>query len=229
MTAWFAKDSARKLRIWLRQRERLVTLLIAVALGLGGGTLVTVAALAQESPAQATNIGKITASAKAQATLDYAVPVNIMIPAINVQSVLTEVGKNPDGSVQVPAGASVDDAAWYRYSAAPGESGAAVIIGHVDTYKSGPSVFFNLGKLKPGNVIIVQRSDGITAVFTVQAVRVYQKTNFPSAQVYGPDGAGAELHLVTCSGDYVNGNYVDNTIVYATLTGSYSNLQLEQA
>lgn len=41
-----------------------------------------------------------------------------------------------------------------------GEIGPSVIIGHVDSAKDGPSVFFELGALKPGQRIDVNRAGG---------------------------------------------------------------------
>lgn len=45
--------------------------------------------------------------------------------------------------------------------------------GHVDT-RTGPAVFFRLGALTKGRTVEVERADGRTAVFTVDAVEVYE-------------------------------------------------------
>ena len=45
----------------------------------------------------------------------------------------------------------------------PGELGAAVIAGHVDSV-SGPGVFFRLNLLRPRNLILVRRADHSLAV-----------------------------------------------------------------
>ena len=42
---------------------------------------------------------------------------------------------------------------------APGETGPAVIAGHVDS-RSGPAVFYRLGDLRPGDDITVERTGG---------------------------------------------------------------------
>jgi sortase (surface protein transpeptidase) len=118
-------------------------------------------------------------------------------------------------------GADVDKASWLTTSATPGETGTAVIIGHVDTVKSGPSVFYNLGKLTSGDTVYVQREDGRTAIFTVQSAQTYNKVSFPSETVYGRTST-ATLRLITCAGewDQTLHQYSQNLVVYAALSGS---------
>ncbi|MEK8105858.1 class F sortase [Micromonospora sp. M12] len=109
-------------------------------------------------------------------------------------------------------------AGWYRHGVSPGETGNAVLVGHVDA-PSGPAVFFDLGRLRTGQQIHVTRADARDATFTVDDVRAYPKEHFPTALVYGPaDVAG--LRLITCGGrfDATTGNYVDNVVVFATRT-----------
>jgi len=92
-----------------------------------------------------------------------------------------------------------------------------VIIGHVDSYK-GPGVFFNLGDIRPGQVIDVTRADHSIAQFRVDAINSYSKNLFPTEAVYGPINY-AGLRLVTCGGtfDEKTKNYESNTVVFATL------------
>lgn len=154
-------------------------------------------------------------------SLARSLPVSVEIPAIGVNSSLLHLGLNPDGTIEVPSiTAGADEAAWYRYSATPGQMGASVIEGHVDTYH-GPAVFFRLGALRPGQYINVTLADGITAVFRVTGVRQYSKTNFPARTIYGSSGYAA-LHLITCGGafDYASGHYLSTTVVFASLTSS---------
>lgn len=152
--------------------------------------------------------------------LDFAQPTYLKIPSIGAQSELATVGKMPDGSIDVPKGAEVDQAAWYKNSPAPGEAGASIIEGHIDTVKSGPSVFFDLGKLQSKDKIYVTRDDGVTALFEVVAVRDYDKTSFPTSDVYTNSGRhDAELRLITCGGAFNadTHEYTQNTVVYAKL------------
>jgi sortase (surface protein transpeptidase) len=117
----------------------------------------------------------------------------------------------------VPTGPRYDEAAWYDGSAAPGAVGTAVILGHVDSVEDGPSVFYDLGRLRPGDEISVSRADGSVARFTVDGVRRYPKDEFPSLVVYGDTDYPA-LRLITCGGEFdqSTGHYEDNVVVFAS-------------
>lgn len=149
-------------------------------------------------------------------------PVGLSVPAIGVDASLIDLGRNPDGSIEVP---SLDDPdskpGWYENSPTPGTLGPAIILGHVDSRKFGPGVFFSLNQLKKGDSIDVSRKDGTVAIFTIDSVRSVQKSNFPTTEVYGNlDHAG--LRLITCGGEFDENarSYESNIIVFATLVGS---------
>lgn len=154
-------------------------------------------------------------------SLRRSLPVSIDIPAIGVNSKLLHLGVNSDGTIEVPSlQTSADEAAWYKYSATPGQIGTSVLEGHVDSYQ-GPAVFFRLGALRPGDTIDVTLADGVTAIFRVTGVREYLKSEFPAKAVYG--GADyAALRLITCGGvfDYTTDHYLSSTIVFASLVSS---------
>ena len=148
-------------------------------------------------------------------------PVSVNIPAIGVHSELLRLGVNPDGTIQVPSlFGRADEAAWYKYSVTPGQYGASVIEGHVDS-RHGPAVFFRLGALRPGNRVEVRLADGVTAVFRVTGVRQYAKSRFPARIIYGASRYAA-LHLITCGGafDFSTGHYLSSTVVFASLVSS---------
>jgi len=142
-------------------------------------------------------------------------PVSVRASVVGIDSVVSQVGLNKDGTIEVPT--SYDKAAWYRLGPTPGELGPAVIIGHVDSYK-GPGVFFNLGDIRPSQVIDITRTDHSVAHFRVDAIDSYPKDLFPTEAVYGPVNY-AGLRLITCGGafDEKTRNYENNTVVYATL------------
>ena len=149
------------------------------------------------------------------AVLGRSVPEQVSIPAIGVRARLLSVGLEADGSLPAPPADRPRSAAWYAQGAAPGERGPAVILGHVDTHK-GPAVFYDLGRLRPGDTIDVSRRDGSVAVFTVESIEEVRKDRFPTQKVYGPlDYAG--LRLITCGGrfDKAGKSYTHNIIAYA--------------
>jgi hypothetical protein len=145
------------------------------------------------------------------------VPLRLSIPAINVRTQLVRLGVNPDGTLQVPTDFSV--AGWYALGPSPGEPGAAVIVGHVDSTQ-GPAVFYRLGELAPGSLVHLTLADQAEVVFRVYAVREYPKTAFPTSLVYGAT-PGPELRLVTCGGqfDARTSHYLDNVVVFARYVG----------
>jgi sortase (surface protein transpeptidase) len=142
-------------------------------------------------------------------------PVSLTIPSIGVRTGLVHLGLTSSGVLQVPSSTTV--AGWYTGSARPGATGAAVIVGHIDS-KTGPGIFFRLRLLHAGSRVYVRRADGTLAVFQVTSVRSYPKSRFPTLTVYGPV-PDAELRLITCGGafDIATGHYLSNVIVYATL------------
>jgi len=148
-------------------------------------------------------------------------PVAVDIPSIGVRSPLHPLGMTAQRTLQVPSGERYDEAAWYQHSVTPGARGPAVILGHVDSRRHGPSVFFKLSELRRGDTIRIARADGRIAVFAVDAVRRYPKDQFPTRLVYG-DTRHAALRLITCGGafDRAAGHYVENVVVFASLIGS---------
>ena len=142
-------------------------------------------------------------------------PISLTIPAIGVRTGLVHLGLTSSGALQVPSTTTV--AGWYTGSARPGATGAAVIVGHIDSL-TGPGVFFRLRLLHPGSRVYIRRADGTLAVFEVTSVRSYPKSRFPTLAVYGPV-PDAELRLITCGGgfDVATGHYLSNLIAYATL------------
>ena len=148
-------------------------------------------------------------------TLQAPDPARIDIPAVGIATDLVPLGFNADGSMQVPK--RFAEAGWFADGPNPGETGPAVIAGHVDSTR-GPAVFYRLKDLQAGNDIVVTRVDGPIATFRVARVETYEKQAFPTTAVFGPT-PNAELRLVTCGGDFdwSKHSYKSNVVVYATL------------
>jgi sortase (surface protein transpeptidase) len=146
------------------------------------------------------------------------VPVSLRIPVIGVSVSLSQLGLNADKSPEVPT--RYQEPGWFKLGPAPGMTGSAVILGHVDD-KNGPAVFYKLGSLKAGDTVDVSLANGSVAHFAVKAVETYPKTRFPSQKVYGPHGDRA-LQLVTCGGtfDEASGHYLSNVVAYTSLVST---------
>jgi hypothetical protein len=142
-------------------------------------------------------------------------PVRIEIPAIGVAAAVIRLGLNRDGSMQVPADFGVTG--WFTGGPAPGETGPAVIAGHIDS-RTGPAVFYRLRELRAGDRIDVAHADGSSVHFAVDSVVQYPKQAFPTEAVFGP-APEPLLRLITCGGtfDRSRRSYRDNVVVTARL------------
>lgn len=141
-------------------------------------------------------------------------PVRLRIPAIGVDAGVGALGHNRDRTLEVPTDPAA--AGWFRPGPEPGEQGAAVVAGHVDSWQ-GPGVFFRLGELQPGAEVEIEREDGTVRTFRVDRVEQHPKDGFPTDAVYGVR-TGIELRLITCGGLFDRGvdSYEDNIIAFAT-------------
>ena len=227
--------------------------LLTLAAAIGGVTAIVLAVMAQQSAPTPplTGAGTISSSPSIPATPDgrathvptrgeatitpatqqpvepalaRSVPTMIEIPAIGVRSAVIPIGRTASGDLAVPQpGPNLDKAAWYKNSVTPGQVGPSVIEGHVDS-AFGPSVFFKLGALRPGDKIVVTRADQSVARFVVNGIRSYAThADFPRATVFGGDISEPTLRLITCSNfDDAIGHYLGNTVVFAHLSAIQS-------
>jgi len=160
-----------------------------------------------------------TGKSSSAPALPHSPPDRISIPSIHVNAPLMGLGLTPQGSLDVPPAAKKNLAGWYEAGTTPGERGTAIVAGHVDNAE-GPAVFYDLGALRKGSTIEVRRRDSRTAVFTVDAVEVYDARAFPDEKVYGA-ARRPELRVITCGGGYSKSTgYQGNVVVFAHLTGS---------
>jgi hypothetical protein len=61
---------------------------------------------------------------------------------------------------------------------------------------TGPAVLAGPGELKPGLLVEARRADDRNAVYTVDAVRTYEKAHCPDREVHGTRGR-PQLRLAT--------------------------------
>ncbi|MDH6216812.1 class F sortase [Streptomyces pseudovenezuelae] len=146
-------------------------------------------------------------------------PIRVTIPYIDVDAPVIGLGLDREHRLTAPPEGDADQVGWYVGGPSPGERGTAVLVGHLDTH-AGPAVFVGLGELDTGHRVELRRADGRTAVYTVDAVRTYEKAHFPNGEVYGTRDR-PELRLITCGGSYDRRTgYAGNTVVFAHLTGT---------
>ncbi|NUT35695.1 MAG: class F sortase [Hamadaea sp.] len=205
-----------------RLSRRLAGLLLTLLALAGAGTLAAAFVLLPAGPPRpsAAQIPDGYDLDRLGRLLSRATPVAVRIPGIGVDATIIPTGIAANGSIAVPPLESPELAGWYRYGPSPGEAGSAVLVGHVDSRATGPGVFFELGRVRKGDTVEVDRADGSTATFRVDGVRLVAKDAFPAEEVHRVATA-ALLRVITCGGrfDRAQQSYLDNIIVYATLVG----------
>ncbi len=176
-------------------------------------------------PAWAARSSEITAMPRGGKVKDEAlgrsVPVSIDIPSIHVDAKVIKVGLNANGTVAVPPLSTPMVTGWYDKGPAPGQPGAAAILGHVDAAKVGPAVFYQLGNLRPGAKIFVRLRSGRVAIFEAYSIALFAKAKFPTQRVFGYS-SWPTLRLITCGGlfDQKTGHYLGNIVAFASYIGS---------
>ena len=139
-------------------------------------------------------------------------PVAVRVPALDIEARLQPLGLDRRGRLRPPA---YGRAGWYADGPEPGESGAAVIAGHLDS-ATGPDVFASLARARRGHRVIVDLRDGTVARFRVVDTGRFAQREFPTHRVYA-DVRRPLLRLITCGGEYdeAAGRYLDNVVVFA--------------
>ncbi len=175
--------------------------------------------LPAEVPKPAAATSTIIAPAAAGLGTSFAAPakpVRLIIPAIGVDANIQSVGLfwNGDGSMGIPT--NFTDVAWYNGGPRPGMPGSAVIDGHLDGKNVKEAVFYNLGNLKPGDLVEV--ADGAGKVWKFQVVRLATYDyNATTTNIFSSDASVVRLNLITCAGDWIKSQKLyDKRIVVFT-------------
>lgn len=143
------------------------------------------------------------------------VPVRVSIPAINVDAEIESVANDDQGRMDVPK--DDDNTAWYNPGFRPGQSGNAVLAGHLDRKGGAPAVFWDLDQLKEGDEIIVTDDKNQEWTFAVTKGEKYPNKDFPLKEVFG-NSEEPMLNLITCDGSWSAGSgYDDRFVVYSKL------------
>lgn len=147
-------------------------------------------------------------------------PTKITIPSIGLSSdTFVELNVQANGTLSVPG--TENEVGLYQAGPTPGQLGPAVIGAHVDSPEGRKGIFWNLGKVKTGDTVVIARKDGKKATFTVDRVHAYKKTEFPTDLVYKGDMGKSEIRLVTCGGPVDSQNeYRDNVVVFGHLSST---------
>ena len=84
-------------------------------------------------------------------------------------------------------------------------------------------MFYDLRELVEGDLIQIERTDGLVAFFRVTESVLVDKDRFPTDEVYGATGEPT-LRLITCGGrfDHDEETYPGNLLVFAEHLGNYT-------
>lgn len=185
-----------------------------------GPTAAAHSAPTRPKPPLATNAGSVSEVRGAGALL--------VIPALKVRAPVVATGA-VNGFMTIPA--DIHTVGWFdgtdvsggatssAHMPWPGQPGVSLLAGHVDWAGEGPGALYYIGQLVPGDPIEVIGSNQKTTYWRVsQAPIVVSKADLPS-NLFNESGP-PKLALVTCGGpfDAATAHYLDNVIVWATLT-----------
>jgi LPXTG-site transpeptidase (sortase) family protein len=139
-------------------------------------------------------------------------PVRLKIPGIEVDATIDYVGLTFEGEMEVPS--SIINVGWFYLGSRPGERGSSVIAGHFSGENGEAGVFANLNKLKKGDLVSVERSDGSAITFIVQKSQEY---NPGYAENVFSLSDRPRLNLITCDGvwDETKKSYSKRLVVFA--------------
>lgn len=140
-------------------------------------------------------------------------PTHLQVPAISVDAPVVPVGLEDDGSMEIPH--DISTIGWYELGVTPGETGTAVLSGHVDSRSQGRGAFWDLRRLDVDDIVSVDHDDGTTSDWRVTARTVYDKDELPIADIFTRFG-DTRMVLITCGGafDNTSRHYEDNVVVY---------------
>jgi len=145
-------------------------------------------------------------------------PVRLIIPVIGIDASIESLGILSNGNLATPVQHPWDDAGWYDLGPRPGETGSAVIDGHLDRPGGYPAVFWNLRNLHIGDKVMVVDAHGKRLSFHVAQVAFYPVQTLPIQEIFG-NSQGLYLNLITCAGDWIPAQHQTNQrlVVYTAL------------
>src|SRR3989344_3987381 len=143
-------------------------------------------------------------------------PTQLKIYSIGVDAIVQQVGLNKKGEMGIPT--NYVDVAWYKEGPRPGAPGSAVIDGHLDGRNTKEAVFYDLEKLKDGDLVEVLDDKGKIFQFRVYDKKVY---NYASStpEVFTSDGSKMLLNLITCTGDWIAASkiYTQRVVIFTEM------------
>ncbi len=124
-------------------------------------------------------------------------PIRIVVPSIQVDAAIVELGVKPNGEMDSPDGPS--PVGWYNFSPTPGNPGNTVMSGHRDWHTGVTGVFWRLSEIRPGDRISVQLMDGSRVEYIAAVSALLSEDEFPIGEVVGHTDVET-ITLISCEG-----------------------------
>lgn len=142
-------------------------------------------------------------------------PAQIEIPSIGVDAAIEPTGILENGEMGVPE--DVDQVGWFEPGFKAGSKGHSVLAGHVDSL-TGPAVFYDLTKVKTGELVTLTDTKGRKMIFEVKEINSYQTDQAPIKEIFGKSDKRM-LNLITCTGDFNRdiGSHEERLVISAEL------------
>jgi sortase A len=142
-------------------------------------------------------------------------PARLIIPKISVDAAVESLGLTGDGAMDVPKGPL--NVGWFELGPRPGETGSAVIDGHLNGKTGKIAVFDKLSALVKGDLVNVVDEKGQSLSFVVSGTKSYNADAVVPEVFTSADGV--HLNLITCEGvwDKAKKSYTQRLVVFADL------------
>lgn len=194
-------------------QRRFVTAGFAACLVAGAASMAFGSGATQSVGPDADSTPTATQTAQtAQAALPASPPDRITIKRLRIAAKVVGLRASADGTtLTLPP---LDQAGWDATSVTPGAAGITVVTGYIARTADQPGVLRDLGRLRDGDVVTVERKDGRRIDYRVTAIDYYAQGTFPAERVF-PRTNRPELRLISTGGPLRKGDRLGNAVVTA--------------
>lgn len=135
------------------------------------------------------------------------------LPSLGVEAPVIPLGLDSAGRLDVPHDA--ETVGWNpAFTGTPGIGSASFLAAHYE-YSGTPGVFYRLSELRPGDEVVVKRSDGAEVRYRVRSAVDYALESIDMGAILKGLEGRESLSLMTCSGPGDGGRYPLRTLVLA--------------
>jgi sortase A len=142
-------------------------------------------------------------------------PYSLSMPTLGIRARVESVGLTARGTIGTPS--SFSTVAWYRFGPKPGESGLAIIDGHVDNGLGLAGIFKRLKEINYGDTVVLTDKEGKEVRFTVTDIETLSYNDNETSLHATSDLP--QVALITCEGVWLKKEqtYNKRLVVIGTL------------